>query len=159
MSKWDNQHFYREPDFTILLIFLQNRQNSLAKLNCLYFKYFSNSWCMYQVDLVLFGHVHNYERTCAVYRNQCKAMPKKGADGVDTYDNNNYEAPVHAIIGMAGFKLDSFPPKAGRWSISRISEFGYARVHTTKTQLDFEVFNKTMVQNFKLCILIFNRYS
>ncbi|KAJ0957147.1 putative phosphodiesterase I [Helianthus annuus] len=94
-----------------------------------------------KVDLVLFGHVHNYERTCAVYRNQCKAMPKKGADGVDTYDNNNYEAPVHAIIGMAGFKLDSFPPKAGRWSISRISEFGYARIHTTKTQLDFEFVN------------------
>ncbi|XP_076939504.1 putative inactive purple acid phosphatase 27 [Bidens hawaiensis] len=95
----------------------------------------------HKVDLVLFGHVHNYERTCAVYRNQCKAMPKKGADGVDTYDNNNYEAPVHAIIGMAGFKLDNFPPKAGSWSISRISKFGYARVHTTKTQLDFEFVN------------------
>ncbi|KAK9058057.1 hypothetical protein SSX86_022897 [Deinandra increscens subsp. villosa] len=95
----------------------------------------------HKVDLVLFGHVHNYERTCAVYRNQCRGMPTKGADGVDTYDNKNYEAPVHAIIGMAGFRLDNFPPKAGRWSISRISEFGYARIHTTKTQLDFEFIN------------------
>lgn len=86
-----------------------------------------------KVDLVLFGHVHNYERTCAVYRNQCKAMPTKGADGVDTYDNRNYKAPVHAIIGMAGFRLDTFPPQVGSWSISRISKFGYARVHTTKT--------------------------
>ncbi|GKA38719.1 probable inactive purple acid phosphatase 27 [Tanacetum coccineum] len=92
----------------------------------------------YKVDLVLFGHVHNYERTCAVYRNKCKAMPKKGADGVDTYDNTNYEAPVHAIIGMAGFRLDSFPPTASSWSLSRISEYGYARVHTTKKQLNFE---------------------
>lgn len=95
----------------------------------------------YKVDLVLFGHVHNYERTCAVYRNKCKAVPKKGTDGVDTYDNTNYEAPVHAIIGMAGFRLDSFPPTAGSWSLSRISEYGYARVHTTKKQLNFEFVN------------------
>ncbi|KAI3697484.1 hypothetical protein L6452_30547 [Arctium lappa] len=94
-----------------------------------------------KVDLVLFGHVHNYERTCAVYKNQCKAMPKKGPDGVDTYDNGNYQAPVHAIIGMAGFKLDSFPSKAGSWSLSRITQFGYARVHTTMTELNFEFVN------------------
>ncbi|KAF5822290.1 putative phosphodiesterase I [Helianthus annuus] len=94
-----------------------------------------------KVDLVLLAHVHNYERTCAVYGNQCKAMPKKGADGVDTYDNKDYKAPVHAVIGMAGFKLDKFPPKAATWSISRITEFGYTRVHTTKTQLDFEFVN------------------
>uniref|UniRef100_A0A166HZH3 Purple acid phosphatase n=1 Tax=Daucus carota subsp. sativus TaxID=79200 RepID=A0A166HZH3_DAUCS len=61
-----------------------------------------------KVDLALFGHVHNYERTCAVYQGECKAMPKKDGNGVDTYDNSNYKAPVHAIIGMAGFKLDSF---------------------------------------------------
>ena len=35
-------------------------------------------------------------------------MPKKDGNRVDTYDNSNYKAPVHAIIGMAGFKLDSF---------------------------------------------------
>lgn len=58
---------------------------------------------------MLFGHVHNYERTCAVYDNECKGMPTKDKDGVDTYDNNNYTAPVHAIIGMAGFTLDNFP--------------------------------------------------
>nr|XP_043611654.1 probable inactive purple acid phosphatase 27 [Erigeron canadensis] len=94
-----------------------------------------------KVDLVLVGHVHNYERTCALYRNQCKAMPKKGVDGVDTYDNRNYAAPVHAVIGMAGFKLDDFPPQGATWSLSRISKFGYARVHTTKTQLNFEFVN------------------
>lgn len=64
---------------------------------------------MKQVDLVLFGHVHNYERTCSIYQNQCKAMPTKDKNGVDTYDNRNYSAPVHAVIGMAGFTLDKFP--------------------------------------------------
>ncbi|KAK1278514.1 putative inactive purple acid phosphatase 27 [Acorus gramineus] len=65
-----------------------------------------------QVDLVLVGHVHNYERTCAVFDNECKGMPKKDKDGIDTYDNRNYSAPVYAVIGMAGFKLDIFSDQA-----------------------------------------------
>ena len=36
-------------------------------------------------------------------------MPTKDANGIDTYDNKNYSAPVHAVIGMAGFTLDNFP--------------------------------------------------
>lgn len=94
-----------------------------------------------KVDLVLFGHVHNYERTCAVYQGNCKAMPTKDGNGIDTYDNTNYQAPVHAVIGMAGFSLDSFPSTASNWSLKRISEFGYVRVHATKTDLNFEFVN------------------
>lgn len=94
-----------------------------------------------KVDMVLFGHVHNYERTCAVYQNECKAMPKKDASGIDTYDNTKYAAPVHAIIGMAGFTLDQFPNDAESWSLVRNAEFGYARVHATKTELKIEYVN------------------
>jgi hypothetical protein len=36
-------------------------------------------------------------------------MPKKDAKGVDTYDNSNYAAPVHAVVGAGGFNLDGFP--------------------------------------------------
>ncbi|KHN11728.1 Putative inactive purple acid phosphatase 27 [Glycine soja] len=61
-----------------------------------------------KVDLVLFGHVHNYERTCSVFQNECKSMPTKDKNGMDTYDGRNYSAPVHAVIGMAGFTLDKF---------------------------------------------------
>ncbi|CAL4973588.1 unnamed protein product [Urochloa decumbens] len=90
----------------------------------------------YQVDLVFFGHVHNYERTCAVYKNNCKGMPKKDASGIDTYDNSNYTAPVHAIVGAGGFNLDKFPKIVlNKWSSSRVSEFGYARVHATRTDV------------------------
>ena len=35
-------------------------------------------------------------------------MPTKDANGVDTYNNSNYNAPVQAVIGMAGFALDNF---------------------------------------------------
>ncbi|GMH02519.1 hypothetical protein Nepgr_004358 [Nepenthes gracilis] len=65
----------------------------------------------HQVDLALFGHVQNYERMCAVYQKQCLGMPVKDANGIDTYNNSNYAAPVHVIIGKAGFRLDSFTPK------------------------------------------------
>ncbi|XP_058782395.1 probable inactive purple acid phosphatase 27 [Vicia villosa] len=91
-----------------------------------------------KVDLALFGHVHNYERTCSVYQNECKVMPIKDQKGVDTYDNRNYSAPVHAIIGMAGFTLDKFPDDAESWSLKRISEFGYLRGHATKNELNLE---------------------
>ncbi|KAF4352715.1 hypothetical protein G4B88_009789, partial [Cannabis sativa] len=92
-----------------------------------------------KVDLVLFGHVHNYERTCSVYKNSCLAMPNKDQSGVDTYDHNNYSAPVHAVIGMAGFSLDKFPNDVKSWSLSRISEFGYLRAHATKQDITLEL--------------------
>lgn len=62
-----------------------------------------------QVDVVLFGHVHNYERSCSVYNQKCLGMPRKDSDGIDTYDHSNYTAPVQAVIGMGGFTLDKFP--------------------------------------------------
>ncbi|XP_024028054.1 probable inactive purple acid phosphatase 27 isoform X2 [Morus notabilis] len=95
-----------------------------------------------KVDLVLFGHVHNYERTCSVYRNACLAMPRKDESGIDTYDHNNYTAPVHTVIGMAGFVLDKFPDSVNNsWSLERISEFGYFRGHATKEELKLELVN------------------
>ncbi|KAL3814765.1 hypothetical protein ACJIZ3_016033 [Penstemon smallii] len=94
-----------------------------------------------KVDLALYGHVHNYERTCAVYQQECKAMPVKDSNGMDTYDNTNYTAPVHAVIGMAGFKLDSFSTNDNRWSLVRISEFGYLRLHAKKEELKVEFVN------------------
>ncbi|XP_009765790.1 probable inactive purple acid phosphatase 27 [Nicotiana sylvestris] len=94
-----------------------------------------------KVDLALWGHVHNYERSCAVYQKECKALPTKGAGGIDTYDNTNYTAPVHAVIGMAGFSLDKFPSDADKWSLVRIAEFGYVRVHATTKALRIEYVN------------------
>lgn len=61
------------------------------------------------MDLVFFGHVHNYERTCAVYKNRCKGKPKKDASGIDTYDNSKYTSPIHATVRARGFSLDKFP--------------------------------------------------
>ncbi|XP_042480184.1 probable inactive purple acid phosphatase 27 [Macadamia integrifolia] len=102
-----------------------------------------------KVDLVLWGHVHNYERMCAVYQNECKAMPKKDTNGTDTYDNTEYNAPVHVVIGMAGFQLDNFPSKVNSWSLVRGSKFGYVRFHATKQEIKVEYVNskKLMVED------------
>lgn len=94
----------------------------------------------HKVDLALFGHVHNYERTCSVYQSNCLAMPTKDRNGVDTYDHSNYSAPVQAVIGMAGFSLTKFS-KPGSWSLTRISAFGYLRGHATKEDINLEFVN------------------
>jgi hypothetical protein len=41
-------------------------------------------------------------------------MPTTDENGINTYDNNNYSAPVHAVIGMAGFTLDKFKTDVSR---------------------------------------------
>ncbi|XP_020400973.1 probable inactive purple acid phosphatase 27 [Zea mays] len=100
----------------------------------------------YQVDLVFFGHVHNYERTCAVYQGNCKGMPTSDKSGIDVYDNNNYTAPVHVIVGVGGFSLDNFPNKGEAWSLSRISEFGYGKVHATRTDMLVQFVNSSSME-------------
>ncbi|KAJ0410582.1 hypothetical protein ATCC90586_007415 [Pythium insidiosum] len=70
----------------------------------------------HRVNLVLVaGHQHSYERTCAVYRGQC--VP----DG--------RSAPVHMIVGSAGFDLShsGYSPRFGNWSIAHIDDYGYVR--------------------------------
>ncbi|KAJ3675211.1 hypothetical protein LUZ60_004253 [Juncus effusus] len=99
----------------------------------------------YKVDLALFGHIHNYERTCAVYQEECISMPIKGKDGVDTYQNNNYTAPVHVMAGMAGFELDGFP-NVKNFSLMWLSEYGFGRVDVTKNELLFQFINSTTME-------------
>ncbi|KAJ7571271.1 hypothetical protein O6H91_01G157300 [Diphasiastrum complanatum] len=93
----------------------------------------------YQVDLALWGHVHNYERTCAVFQGVCKMMPAKGADGTDIYDSSSYSAPVHAVVGMSGFHLDAFAPSPEAWSLVRVNQFGYGYIDADKQKLHFQL--------------------
>ncbi|KAJ6428114.1 hypothetical protein OIU84_023521 [Salix udensis] len=99
----------------------------------------------YKADMVLCGHVHNYERTCSVYESNCLAMPSKDRNGIDTYDHNNFSAPLHAVIGMAGFSLDNFS-QPRRWSLVRISEFGFLRGYATMEDINLEFVNSNTRQ-------------
>jgi len=52
----------------------------------------------YEVDLCLWGHVHNAEVTCPLINGTCVTPSQTGA----------YTAPVHAVIGNAGQSLSPF---------------------------------------------------
>ncbi|XP_057818701.1 probable inactive purple acid phosphatase 27 [Cryptomeria japonica] len=97
----------------------------------------------YQVDLALWGHVHNYERTCSIFNETCKALPSKDLEGIDTYNTTKYAAPVHVIVGTGGFSLDKFKDNSADWSLSRTSDHGYGRIHATKQQILFQFVSST----------------
>ena len=77
------------------------------------------------VNLMLVGHQHAYERSCAVYQGECTR------DGKGT---------VHIVVGSAGFELDSTPfsNTIGNWSVSHANEYGFLRVSSTPTQMHIE---------------------
>lgn len=76
----------------------------------------------YKVNLMLVGHQHSYERSCAVKRGKCTK------DGV---------GPVHIVVGSAGAGLEQkdFSADIGEWSVSHINDWGYLRVASTEEQM------------------------
>ncbi len=78
----------------------------------------------YQVDLVLAGHYHEYQRTCdGLYKTQCD----KGG-------------PIHITVGSAGAKLDDGFELVNHWTNHFIKgEFGYGRITVANcTDMHFE---------------------
>jgi hypothetical protein len=87
----------------------------------------------YGVNLCLWGHVHNYERTCGIVNGVC----------AETDD----DAPVHVVIGMAGntynLAWEGGFPEGGEevepeWSIFRSITYGYTRFYANSTHLHME---------------------
>ena len=72
---------------------------------------------MYRVDLSLWGHVHNAQVTCPVYRSRCV---EKGADG--------YDAPIHAVIGNAGQEItfEKLIPTIENYTEFYAMEYGFS---------------------------------
>ena len=66
------------------------------------------------VDLVIWGHLHSYERTCPVFNHTCTAQ---GQGGV-----------VHITLGTAGYPLDHMEVFERPWSRHYEATFGYGRV-------------------------------
>jgi hypothetical protein len=82
----------------------------------------------YRVNLVLVGHQHSFERSCAVYDGVCVAS---GGGGT-----------VHATVGTAGAGIEKcgFDPtdQHGNFSAARANKWGYARVAATEDSLTLE---------------------
>ncbi|EFJ29411.1 hypothetical protein SELMODRAFT_410297 [Selaginella moellendorffii] len=50
-------------------------------------------------------------------KGRCLQHSIKDLAGVDFFDTTIYSAPVHAVVGMAGFSLDDFPCNFSLWSL------------------------------------------
>lgn len=85
-------------------------------------QYLESLFLQYRVDLVLAGHYHSYERTCAVRKGVCVSG---GTDfGI-----------VHVVIGMAGMSLDAASYMKKDWSVFHDQVFGYTIIESNSTQL------------------------
>jgi len=75
----------------------------------------------FQVDMALWGHVHAYERTCAIRNGTC--VKENGT--------------VHVLIGMAGRELSSLCCLAKDWSLYREATYGFTYFSVSATELQF----------------------
>ncbi|KAF8694942.1 hypothetical protein HU200_038049 [Digitaria exilis] len=86
-------------------------------------------WQKHRVDLAIYGHVHNYERTCPVYENTCM-------DGKSKQDKGSYSGAmggtIHVVAGTGGAKLRDYSAgPSPQWSVVRDKSFGYVKLTAT----------------------------
>ncbi|OWZ03753.1 Calcineurin-like phosphoesterase, partial [Phytophthora megakarya] len=88
----------------------------------------------YNVDVVLTGHKHYYERELPIIKN--KAVMEGVSDDYKVYDNP--QAPVHILTGGAGqVEGISKPPNhTASWNaVSDYDHFGYSMLEANRTTL------------------------
>ncbi|KAG2323746.1 hypothetical protein Bca52824_006474 [Brassica carinata] len=78
-------------------------------------------WKKYKVDIAVYGHAHNYERTCPVYMSLCT-----------TFGKANYKSPldgtIHVVAGGGGAHLAEFSKQQPSWSLFRDYDHGYVKL-------------------------------
>ena len=76
-----------------------------------------------KVNLMLVGHQHSYERSCAAYKGECVE------DGVS--------GTVHMVVGSAGAHLQdgNFNRGNNTFSLVHANTFGYIRVDATPSRM------------------------
>ncbi|CAJ2664210.1 unnamed protein product [Trifolium pratense] len=78
-------------------------------------------WQKYKVDIAFYGHVHNYERTCPIYQNQCVNTEKSHYSGI-------VNGTIHVVAGGAGSHLSNFSQVTPKWSLYRDYDFGFVKL-------------------------------
>ena len=87
-------------------------------------------FAQFGVDLAVWGHVHNYERTCPMTRKfNCSGG---GAPGT-----------THVVVGTGGHGLHFFPrthrvgqaSRGPEWSHRRLLHFGFLRLVATRREM------------------------
>ncbi|KAM7477648.1 hypothetical protein LguiA_025861 [Lonicera macranthoides] len=78
-------------------------------------------WQKYKVDIAMYGHVHNYERTCPIYQNICTNEEKRYYKGI-------LNGTIHVVAGGGGASLSYFTPIQTKWSIFRDYDYGFVKL-------------------------------
>lgn len=78
-------------------------------------------WQKYKVDIAFYGHVHNYERTCPIYQNQCVNSERSHYSGI-------VNGTIHVVVGGGGSHLSEFTPINTTWSLHRDYDWGFVKL-------------------------------
>ncbi|CAN4077464.1 unnamed protein product [Withania somnifera] len=78
-------------------------------------------WQKYKVDIAFYGHVHNYERTCPIYQNQCVNSERSHYSGI-------VNGTIHVVVGGGGSHLSEFTPINTTWSLYRDYDWGFVKL-------------------------------
>uniref|UniRef100_A0A5B7AQT2 Purple acid phosphatase n=1 Tax=Davidia involucrata TaxID=16924 RepID=A0A5B7AQT2_DAVIN len=78
-------------------------------------------WQKYKVDIAFYGHVHNYERTCPIYQNQCVNSETSHYSGI-------VNGTIHVVVGGGGSHLSEFSQVETLWSLYRDYDFGFVKL-------------------------------
>ncbi|XP_021759419.1 probable inactive purple acid phosphatase 27 [Chenopodium quinoa] len=78
-------------------------------------------WQKYKVDMAFWGHVHNYERVCPIYQNQCVNNEKSHYSGV-------VNGTIHVVAGGGGSHLSKFSTLKTVWSIYQDYDYGFVKL-------------------------------
>ena len=89
----------------------------------------------YGVDLVLAGHVHNYQRSYPItYNSQNPSDPKVTSCSKSTYSNP--EGEIYAIVGTGGVNLHGLSGKSYFIASQQDSKFGIFSMHISSNTLE-----------------------
>ncbi|GMN56632.1 hypothetical protein TIFTF001_025742 [Ficus carica] len=78
-------------------------------------------WQKYKVDIAFFGHVHNYERICPIYQNQCVKDGNSHYSGV-------VNGTIHVVVGGGGRSLSDYSILTPYWSVYKDRDFGFVKL-------------------------------
>ncbi|KAK4264510.1 hypothetical protein QN277_025673 [Acacia crassicarpa] len=78
-------------------------------------------WQKYKVDIAFYGHVHNYERSCPIYQNQCVKSGTSHYSGI-------VNGTIHIVVGGGGSHLSDYSDVTPNWSLFRDHDFGYGKL-------------------------------
>ncbi|GAB2223667.1 hypothetical protein Droror1_Dr00004405 [Drosera rotundifolia] len=78
-------------------------------------------WQKYKVDMAFYGHVHNYERTCPIYQNQCVNSETSHYSGV-------VNGTINVVVGGGGSHLSKFSQVNTSWSLYKDYDYGFVKL-------------------------------